>query len=279
MGIKAYRKSGGLRALGRLPGRNQEHRRRDRGPSKSRAFAAWAGRDSRRGRKWRIVSGYPGPRLMALNADEGEPGTFKDRVVMETDPHRVIEGMLIAAWAVEAEDVYLYLRDEYPGLHRMLTNELEHVAGAGLSRATRIHLRRGAPAPTSAAEESAMVESIEGKARPAPQPPPLPGREGPVRPPDPDQQPGNRVLCPRHPAEGAGLVFGRRAQGMPGNALLFRLRPGQGTRRQAGPGGGHRNGADRGVLGRHGRRPNIQRLRAGRRVRRHPARVEGRHPA
>ena len=114
------------------------------------------------GRKWGIVRGYPGPRLMALNADEGEPGTFKDRVVMETDPHRVIEGMLIAAWAVEAEDVYLYLRDEYPGLHHMLKAEIDLVAAAGLASATRIHLRRGAGAYICG-EESAMVESIEGK--------------------------------------------------------------------------------------------------------------------
>ncbi len=114
------------------------------------------------GRKLRIVRGYPSPRLMALNADEGEPGTFKDRVLMETDPHRVIEGMLIAAWAVEAEEVYLYLRDEYPGLRRMLNAEIEHVAGAGLARATRIHLRRGAGAYICG-EESAMIESIEGK--------------------------------------------------------------------------------------------------------------------
>jgi formate dehydrogenase len=99
---------------------------------------------------------------MALNADEGEPGTLKDRVLMETDPHRVIEGMLIAAWAVEAEDVYLYLRDEYPGLRHMLTDEIGHVTEAGLARATRIHLRRGAGAYICG-EESAMIESIEGK--------------------------------------------------------------------------------------------------------------------
>ena len=160
-GIKAYRKSGGYALLGDcLDGT----RSTDDviGAVEESGLRGMGGAGFPTGRKWRIVSGYPGPRLMALNADEGEPGTFKDRVVMETDPHRVIEGMLIAAWAVEAEDVYLYLRDEYPGLHRMLTNELEHVAGAGLSRATRIHLRRGAGAYICG-EESAMVESIEGK--------------------------------------------------------------------------------------------------------------------
>ena len=72
------------------------------------------------GRKWRIVGGYDGPRLMAVNADEGEPGTFKDKYHLENDPHRVLEGMLIAAWAVEAETVYFYLRDEYPAIRKFL---------------------------------------------------------------------------------------------------------------------------------------------------------------
>ena len=76
------------------------------------------------GQKWRFVRKEPGPRLMAINADEGEPGTFKDRYYMESDPHRCLEGMLIAAWAVEASDVYFYLRDEYPGVRRLLLGEI-----------------------------------------------------------------------------------------------------------------------------------------------------------
>jgi formate dehydrogenase beta subunit len=114
------------------------------------------------GRKWRIVRGYPGPRLMAINADEGEPGTFKDRYYLERDPHRFLEGMLLAAWAVEAQACYVYLRDEYPGIRAMLLTELARVEDAGLADACRIELRRGAGAYICG-EESAMLESIEGK--------------------------------------------------------------------------------------------------------------------
>ncbi len=114
------------------------------------------------GRKWGIVRGHPGPRLMAVNADEGEPGTFKDRHYLETDPHRVVEGMLLAAWAVGAEAIYFYLRDEYGGIRRMLLAELEKVRAAGLDKHAAIHLRRGAGAYICG-EESAMLESIEGK--------------------------------------------------------------------------------------------------------------------
>jgi formate dehydrogenase len=114
------------------------------------------------GRKWSLVRGEPGPRLMAVNGDEGEPGTFKDRHYLERDPHRFVEGMLIAAHVVEAADVYFYLRDEYPEIRLMLIDELARVERAGLSRHTRVHLRRGAGAYICG-EESAMIESIEGK--------------------------------------------------------------------------------------------------------------------
>jgi formate dehydrogenase len=113
-------------------------------------------------RKWQFVRGYPGPRLMALNADEGEPGTFKDRYFMETDPHRVLEGTLIAAWAVEAEEIYFYLRDEYPAIREVLLAEIPKVEAAGPPGQAKIHLRRGAGAYICG-EESAMIESIEGK--------------------------------------------------------------------------------------------------------------------
>ena len=114
------------------------------------------------GRKWTLVRQSPGPRLMAVNGDEGEPGTFKDRYYLGLDPHRFIEGMLIAAWVVEAADVYVYIRDEYPELILMLREEFSRVAEAGLSPHARIHLRRGAGAYICG-EESAMIESIEGK--------------------------------------------------------------------------------------------------------------------
>jgi formate dehydrogenase len=114
------------------------------------------------GRKWNIVRAEPAPRLFAVNADEGEPGTFKDRYYLGLDPHRFIEGMLIAAWVVEAVETYIYIRDEYPELRLMLLDELAKVEQAGLSPHTKLHLRRGAGAYICG-EESAMIESIEGK--------------------------------------------------------------------------------------------------------------------
>ena len=114
------------------------------------------------GRKWGIVRSFPGPRLMAVNADEGEPGTFKDRHYLESDPHRFLEGLLVAAWAVEAEHVYLYLRDEYPAVREILLAEIAAIADSPFARHTTIELRRGAGAYICG-EESSMLESIEGK--------------------------------------------------------------------------------------------------------------------
>ncbi|HEX3097453.1 MAG TPA: NAD(P)H-dependent oxidoreductase subunit E [Usitatibacter sp.] len=114
------------------------------------------------GRKWRIVRAEPGPRLMAVNIDEGEPGTFKDRHYLERDPHRFLEGMLIAAWAVGIEDIYVYLRDEYHACREMLEREVKALEADPPAKIPRIHLRRGAGAYICG-EESAMIESIEGK--------------------------------------------------------------------------------------------------------------------
>jgi formate dehydrogenase beta subunit len=117
------------------------------------------------GRKWRIVNGYAAPRLMAVNIDEGEPGTFKDRHYLESDPHRFLEGMLIAAWAVEISEIYIYLRDEYAACRAILTRELARLQSAQPAPGRPlppIHLRRGAGAYICG-EESAMIESIEGK--------------------------------------------------------------------------------------------------------------------
>ena len=115
------------------------------------------------GRKWRIVRAEAAPRLMAVNIDEGEPGTFKDRVLLERDPHRFLEGMLIAAWAVGIETIYIYLRDEYHGCRAMLETELEKLrAHPPQADMPEIILRRGAGAYICG-EESAMIESIEGK--------------------------------------------------------------------------------------------------------------------
>jgi formate dehydrogenase len=114
------------------------------------------------GRKWRIVRAEAAPRLMAVNIDEGEPGTFKDRYYLERDPHRFLEGMLIAAWAVGIEAIYIYLRDEYAGCRAILTRELDALASDPPGLLPKIELRRGAGAYICG-EESAMIESIEGK--------------------------------------------------------------------------------------------------------------------
>jgi formate dehydrogenase len=114
------------------------------------------------GQKWGYVRAEAKPRLMAVNADEGEPGTFKDRHYLETNPHSFLEGMLIGAWAVEAETVFIYLRDEYPVAREILLKEIAALEKAGLSPHAKIRLRRGAGAYICG-EESAMIESIEGK--------------------------------------------------------------------------------------------------------------------
>jgi formate dehydrogenase len=113
-------------------------------------------------RKWDIVRSFPGPRLMSINGDEGEPGTFKDRIYLESDPHRTFEGALIAAHCVEAERIYFYMRDEYPAVLEILRREIAALEAAGLIAPGFIELRRGAGAYICG-EESAMLESIEGK--------------------------------------------------------------------------------------------------------------------
>ncbi len=114
------------------------------------------------GKKWQFVRSYPGPRLMSINGDEGEPGTFKDRIYLERDPHRTLEGALIAAHVVEAERIYFYMRDEYPAVLAVLRTEIAALEAAGLVEAGFIELRRGAGAYICG-EESAMLESIEGR--------------------------------------------------------------------------------------------------------------------
>jgi formate dehydrogenase len=114
------------------------------------------------GRKWRIVRAEKAPRVMAVNIDEGEPGTFKDRVYLERDPHRFLEGTLIAAWAAGVGEIYIYLRDEYAGVRQILTRELAALLADPPCALPPIHLRRGAGAYICG-EESAMIESIEGK--------------------------------------------------------------------------------------------------------------------
>ncbi|QDG74590.1 NAD(P)H-dependent oxidoreductase subunit E [Labrenzia sp. PHM005] len=114
------------------------------------------------GTKWKIVNDLPGPKFLTINGDEGEPGTFKDRYHLESDPHRLLEGALVAAHAISADRVYLYMRDEYPAVLEILKTEIAALRAAGIITSIDIELRRGAGAYICG-EESAMIESIEGK--------------------------------------------------------------------------------------------------------------------
>ncbi len=129
------------------------------------------------GRKWRFVRAEDKPRLMAINGDEGEPGTFKDHHYLTRDPHRFLEGMLTAAWVVEATDVYIYMRDEYPDVIKFLKKEIKILEDNNLNIKTRIHFRRGAGAYICG-EESSMLESLEGKRGLPRHKPPFPSQVG-----------------------------------------------------------------------------------------------------
>ena len=230
------------------------------------------------GRKWRLVRQEPAPRLLAVNADEGEPGTFKDRYFLETDPHRFLEGMLIAAWVVEAAEIYIYLRDEYPQCHAILESEIAAVEAAGLAPHTRIHLRRGAGAYICG-EELAMLESIEGKRGLPRQRPPFPAQVGLF---------GRPTLCNNVETlywvrdiveKGPEWFTGQGRNGRKGLRTFsvsgrvrdpgVKLAPAGITARQL---------IDE-YLRRHGRGTCLQGLSAGRRLGRHPAGRAGRHSA
>jgi len=174
--LDAYRAAGGYRTLERL--RKGELTREALVDTVDQAgLRGCGGAGFPTARKWKSVLGEKGPRLMAVNADEGEPGTFKDRYFLETDPHRVLEGMLMGAHLVEAADVYFYLRDEYPECRAILSREIARLEQAGLLAGTRVWLRRGAGAYICG-EESAMIESIEGKRGLPRHKPPLPFQFG-----------------------------------------------------------------------------------------------------
>ncbi len=128
-------------------------------------------------RKWRFLLDNPKPRIVALNADEGEPGTFKDRHCLETAPHKVLEGALIAAWTTGSASIYIYLRDEYPHIRHILQTEIARLEQAGLTGGIDIYLRRGAGAYVCG-EETALLESLEGKRGLPRNRPPFPANEG-----------------------------------------------------------------------------------------------------
>jgi NADH:ubiquinone oxidoreductase subunit F (NADH-binding)/NADH:ubiquinone oxidoreductase subunit E len=160
--LAAYRASGGYGLLERLRAEGEPARLGAIATLSESGLRGLGGAGFPAGRKWASVRAFPAPRLMTVNADEGEPGTFKDRHWLESDPHRVLEGMLVAAWAVEATRVYVYLRDEYPAARAILTAGIAELEAAGLVPPGYVELRRGAGAYICG-EESAMLESIEGK--------------------------------------------------------------------------------------------------------------------
>lgn len=157
----AYRSGGGYRLL-------QECREGLHSPDEliakieSSGLRGLGGAGFRSALKWRLTRQHPGPRMMVVNADEGEPGTFKDRYYLETDPHRFLEGMFLAGWAVEAEATYIYLRDEYPQIREILQREVERLEREGVIPRKHVQVRRGAGAYICG-EETAMLESLEGK--------------------------------------------------------------------------------------------------------------------
>jgi len=159
-GFAAYTHAGGYKALTQLRKDGKWEAVQDMVMASGLRGLGGAGFPS--GKKWGFVRANPGPRYLAVNGDEGEPGTFKDRHYLERTPHLFLEGMLIAAWAVEAEKCFIYMRDEYPAVLHILAHEIAELESAGIVQPGYIDLRRGAGAYICG-EESAMIESIEGK--------------------------------------------------------------------------------------------------------------------
>jgi formate dehydrogenase len=161
IGYAEYRKDGGYRLLREcLAGKRS--REEITKIMEDSALRGLGGAGFPAGRKWRIVAAEPEPRVMAMNIDEGEPGTFKDRWYLERDPHRFLEGMLVAAWCAGVGEIWIYLRDEYAACRKILETELANLKADSPCALPPIHLRRGAGAYICG-EESAMIESIEGK--------------------------------------------------------------------------------------------------------------------
>ncbi len=231
------------------------------------------------GRKWSIVRNEPAPRLMAVNIDEGEPGTFKDRYYLERDPHRFLEGMLIAAWAVGIARIYIYLRDEYHDCRAILEGELAKLRKRPpYPGMPEIILRRGAGAYICG-EESAMIESIEGKRGMPRLRPPYVAQVGLFGRPTLEHN-FETLYWVREIVEKGGAWFasqGRHGRkGLRSFSVSGRVKkPG----RQACAGRHHDARVDRRVLRRHARRPRLLRVSAGRGVGRHLAGGDGRHPA
>ena len=176
VGYDAYRAAGGYRLLADcLAGKHSPEQLIE--TMEQSGLRGLGGAGFPTGRKWKIVRAEPQPKVVALNIDEGEPGTFKDRVYLERDPHRFLEGMLVAAWVVQAGACYVYLRDEYHGCRAILERELARLRADPPCALPLIELRRGAGAYICG-EETALLESIEGKRGTVRPKPPLPAIEG-----------------------------------------------------------------------------------------------------
>jgi formate dehydrogenase beta subunit len=176
IGYAAYREAGGFGLLAACVGGEYALERVMAGVTAA-GLRGLGGAGFPTAKKWAFVRAEPAPRVVAINADEGEPGTFKDRFCLETDPHRVLEGTLLAASAVGADDVFFYLRDEYAACRVLLTRELAALHADPPCVLPRIHLRRGAGAYICG-EESALIESVEGKRGEPRLRPPFPAQAG-----------------------------------------------------------------------------------------------------
>ena len=161
-GFSKYRDGGGYVELEALRSGLSKTRDELQGEILDSGLRGMGGAGFPSGRKWAFVRNEKAPRYLAVNGDEGEPGTFKDRYFLEREPHMFLEGMLVAAWAVEAEKCVVYIRDEYPAALKILAREISELERAGIVGKGCIELRRGAGAYICG-EESAMIESIEGK--------------------------------------------------------------------------------------------------------------------
>ena len=273
-----YRAGGGYTLAAECVARQARRRERSSRRWKTRGCAAWAARAFPPGRKWRIVRAEPAPRLMAINIDEGEPGTFKDRYYLERDPHRFIEGALIAAWAVGIAEIYIYLRDEYAGCRAILERELAALKADPPCELPPIHLRRGAGAYICG-EESAMIESIEGKRGMPRLRPPYVAQVGLFGRPTLEHNMETLHWVREIVEKGADWFasHGRNGRkGLRSFSVSGRVtKPGV----HLAPAGITRERADRRILRRHAAGPRVLRLPARRRLGRDPAGVPGRRAA
>ncbi len=226
------------------------------------------------GRKWKIVRAEAAPRLMAVNIDEGEPGTFKDRWYLERDPHRFLEGMLIAAWAVGIAEIYVYLRDEYAAARAILTAEIAELQARAPVPLPPIHLRRGAGAYICG-EESAMIESIEGKKGMPRLRPPYVAQVGVFGRPTLEHNMETLYWVREIVERGAEWFASQGRNGRKGLRSFSVSGRVQKPGVHLAPAGHHDPRADRGIRRRHAAGAHVLRLLPGRRVGRHFARLDG----